>query len=443
MQEALKDMGYEVKTAFNGEDGLNIVISFQPHLVFLDLRLPGVGGGEILQEIKKIDKNVEVIMMTAYADTKTAVLAIKNGAYDYLNKPFELDHIELMVNKVFENISLKEQTFLLNEDRKRRITPIIGRHPSMLEVKRQIKVLAQHGNTTVLLRGETGTGKGRVACDLHYQSQRRDKSFIEINCGAIPENLLESELFGFEKNAFTGAQQAKKGLLELADEGTIFLDEIGELSPDMQVKILKFLEERRFKRIGGLQDIEVNVRIIAATNANLEKAIREKKFREDLYYRLNVVPINLPPLRERGEDVIVLASFFLQEFCRNMSKNIIDLADDTKEVFLQYDWPGNIRELRNVIERIIILYNDDKVEMKHLPMVMKKSFFNNLVDKKIYTKQDVIIESDFSLETLLKEIEKKYIFKALEKTGGNNTKAAELLGISRYALQRRLEKYMY
>lgn len=441
LREGLHDLGYEVKTADSGEEGLEQVISFQPQLVFLDLRLPGRGGLEVLSEIKNIDKNVEVVMMTAYADTKTAVGAIKNGAYDYLNKPFELEQIAIMVHKVLESISLKEQTFLLKEDKKRRIPPIIGEHPAMQEVMRQLKVLAQHTNTTVLLRGETGTGKGRAALDLHYLSARRDKPFVEINCGAIPENLLESELFGFEKNAFTGAHQGKKGLLELADEGTVFLDEIGELSADMQVKLLKFLEEKRFKRIGGLQEIEVDVRVIAATNADLEAAISRRAFREDLYYRLNVVPVHLPPLRERGKDIIILAHFFFQEFSRKMSKINPKLSEEVKEVFLQYRWPGNIRELRNLAERITILYSSDVVELRHLPVEMRGSYLPNLMGRDLPSLGELDIQTGLSLENMLEDLERKYIVKALEKAGGNHTRAAEMLGMSRYALQRRLEKY--
>lgn len=438
LREGLKDLGYEVETAFSGEEGLDRVVIFQPHLVFLDLRLPAMGGIQVLKEIKNIDKNIEVVMMTAYADTKTAVSAIKLGAYDYLNKPFELDQIAIMANKVLENISLRNQTFLLNEDKKRNITPIIGEHPSMLEVLRQVKILARHTDTTVLIRGETGTGKGRLALDLHYLSARRDRPFVEINCGAIPENLLESELFGFEKNAFTGAQQAKKGLLELADGGTVFLDEIGELSSDMQVKLLKFLDEKRFKRIGGLREIEVDVRVITATNSDLETAIKQRTFREDLYYRLNVVPIYLPPLRERGNDIITLAQFFFRDFSKKMGKDILDLSEEVKEVFLRYRWPGNIRELRNVAERITILYNIERVEIQHLPLEIREGFPKA---EESVPLGEVHLEPGLSLETLLEEIERKYIAKALEKAGNNITRAAEMLGMSRYALQRRLEKY--
>lgn len=438
LREGLKDLGYEAETAANGKDGLDKVILFQPHLVFLDLRLPVMGGIEVLKEIKNIDKNIEVVMMTAYADTTTAVGAIKLGAYDYLNKPFDLDQIAILANKVLENISLRNQSFLLKEDIKRRITPLIGEHPSMLEVMRQVKILAQHTDTTVLIRGETGTGKGRVALDLHHLSARKDRPFVEINCGAIPENLLESELFGFEKNAFTGAQQGKKGLLELADGGTVFLDEIGELSADMQVKLLKFLDGKRLKRIGGLQEIEVDVRVITATNSDLEQAIKKKTFREDLYYRLNVVPLHLPPLRERGNDIVILARYFFREFSKKMGKEILDLSEEVKEVLLRYRWPGNIRELRNVAERITILYNTERVEIAHLPLEIREGF---LKAEEVLPLRDVHLKPGLSLETLLEEIERRYVAKALEKAGDNITKAAEMLGMSRYALQRRLEKY--
>ncbi len=442
MQEGLKDMGYCVQTALTGEEGLSKVISFQPHLVFLDLRLPGMGGLEVLKEIKNIDSNTEVIIMTAYADIKTAVSAIKHGALDYFTKPFELEQVEVIIQKAFENISLKEQTYLLKEDKKRRITPIIGKHPSMMEVMKQIRILARHDDATVLIRGETGTGKGRVAYDLHYCSKRKDKPFVEINCGTIPANLIESELFGFERNAFTGARQSKKGLMELADEGSVFLDEIGELFPDMQVKLLRFLEERRFKRIGGLRDIEVDVRIIAATNMDLEKAIERKEFREDLYYRLNVVPINLPPLRERGKDVILLAEYYLQEYSRKMGKSMSGLSPEVEKLFLEYRWPGNIRELRNIIERVLILYNGERLELKHLPEEITEGKYTGEALRNGVPGEGGYPSGDgFSLEKILEDIEKKYIREALEKTRWNNTRAAELLGISRYSLQRRIEKY--
>ncbi len=442
LKEGLMDLGYEVDTAKDGVGGLERIDGFKPHVIFLDMRLPDISGLKLIKSIKEIDKDLEVVIMTAYGDVKTAVLAIKNGAYDYINKPFDLEEMNIILERIFDNIKLQKKIYLMEKEKLSKRHHMLGSHPCMEEVFRKIDLLSESGDVTVLIRGETGTGKELVASAIHENSYRKDAPIVRINCAAIPPQLMESELFGHEKNAFTGATSRKKGLLEITDGGTVFLDEIGELPYDMQTKLLRFLEDRKFKRVGGLEDIEVNIRIIAATNKNLEEAISLKEFREDLYYRLNVVPVELPPLRKRGEDILVLANHYLRVYNKKFNKNILGFTVEAKKKLMNYTWKGNVRELLNVIERMVILNEDTYIRCKHMPYEISGG--KNPATEDMGYSEEVepkLIPEGFSLEDLVKSLEKKYIERALHLSDKNHSKAAQLLGISRFALKRKTEKY--
>ncbi|RQD72244.1 MAG: sigma-54-dependent Fis family transcriptional regulator [Tindallia sp. MSAO_Bac2] len=441
LKEGLTDMGYKAYTAVDGQTGLEELDKRQPQVVFLDMRLPDVNGLELIQPIRERDEDIQVVMMTAYGDIRTAVSAIKKGAFDYMHKPFDLDEVQVILNRIEASLKMKKKLYILEQEASAAARqPIIGQHPSMDEVFNKIQVLAENDDVTVLIRGETGTGKELVASAIHNASKRKEAPMVSINCAAISQNLIESELFGHEKNAFTGANALKKGLLEIADGGTVFLDEIGELSPDTQTRFLRVLEERKFKRVGGLEDIEVDIRVMAATNKNLEKAMDQKEFREDLYYRLNVVPINLPPLRERGEDVLLIAQHFLSHYNQKFQKKIQGFTEEAKKSMLQYSWKGNIRELKNVMERMAILHSGVTIDAVDLPPEIQK-------DKRAVQAKGISwelerpeIPADFSLEAYLQGIEAAYLEKALKQCNNNHTQAAEILGISRFALKRRAEK---
>lgn len=441
LKEGLKDLGYKVEGALDGGNGIKKVNDFKPHVIFLDMRLGNENGLELLKTIKTIDNDVEIVIMTAYGNIETAVTAIKNGAFDYIKKPFDLEEIDIIISKAFDSLNMKKKIYLLEKEREYTGSAMIGNSSKMKEIFSKIDILSQNDNVTVLIRGETGTGKELVAEEIHNKSTRKDAPIVKINCGAIPKDLVESELFGYEKNAFTGAAARKKGLFEIADGGTVFLDELGEIPMSMQTKLLRFLEERKLKRVGGLQNIDVDIRIIAATNKNLEEAIKKKKFREDLYYRLNVIPINLPSLRDREEDILLLAEYFLSKYNKKFNKSIKGFSNNVKNRLLTYNWPGNVRELKNVLERIVILHDVQYIDTFHLPVEVQNH--NETDDNEIgsYTIKQDIFKDKFCLEDEIQRIEKKYIIMALEKTSRNYSKAAELLGISRFALKRRIEKY--
>lgn len=442
LKEGLVDLGYDVDTAKDGKGGLERVNGFKPYVVFLDMRLPDIGGLQLIESIKDIDRDLEVVIMTAYGDVKSAVSAIKKGAFDYINKPFDLEEINIIIERIFKNIKLQKKVYLMEKEKISNNHYMLGKHQSMEEIFRKIDILANSEDVTVLVRGETGTGKELVASAIHENSCRREAPIVRINCGAIPAQLMESELFGHEKNAFTGANSRKKGLLEITDGGTVFLDEIGELPYDMQTKLLRFLEERKFKRVGGLEDIEVDIRVIAATNKNLEEAIKQREFREDLYYRLNVVPIELPPLRKRGGDILILANHFLKVYNKKFNKNILGFTEEAKEKLMDYSWKGNVRELINVIERMVILNDDTYIGCQHMPYEISgcqsSTMEHNNQNPDMETSS---IPEGFSLEDHIKAIEEIYIGKALDLSEKNYSKAAKLLGISRFALKRKIEKY--
>lgn len=443
LSEGLKDLGYKVTTAGNGTKALEEVKEFKPQVVFLDMRLSNENGLDILPKIKELDNEIEIVIMTAYGDIQTAVKAVKLGAFDYINKPFDLQEIDIIIKRIIRNIELQKKIYILEKEKQAHIENIIGEHPLMKDNFNKIEILSKNDNVTVLVRGETGTGKELVASAIHKSSSRKDGNMLKINCGSIPQQLIESELFGFEKNAFTGANNRKKGLLEIADGGTVFLDEIGELPIEVQPKLLRFLEERKFKRVGGLEDIEVDIRVIAATNKDLEEAIKNKEFREDLYYRLNVVPIYIPPLRERGVDVLILANNFLQEYNMKFNKKIKGFTKKAEESLLSYKWSGNVRELKNVIERIVILGEGEYIDVDDLPIEINKDISGDVNISKVvqYKLQDEIFYPGFSLEKEVEDMEVYYVKLALKYCNNNNSKASEMLGISRFAFKRRLEKY--
>lgn len=446
LSEGLKDFGYKVNTASNGTMAIELVKELKPQVVFLDMRLSNENGLDILPKIKEIDSEIEIVIMTAYGDIQTAVKAIKIGAFDYINKPFDLQEIDIIIKRITKNLELQKKIYILEKEKQSNIENIIGEHPLMKDNFNKIDILSKNDSVTVLIRGETGTGKELVASAIHSNSSRKVATMLKINCGSIPQQLIESELFGFERNAFTGANNRKKGLLEIADGGTVFLDEIGELPLEVQPKLLRFLEERKFKRVGGLEDIEVDIRIIAATNKDLEKAIKNKEFREDLYYRLNVVPIYIPPLRERGRDILILANSFLQEYNKKFNKKIKGITKRAEDSLLSYNWRGNVRELKNVIERIVILGEGEYIDIVDLPFEINNNISVDLVvSKGVEYKKDKIDSEifypGFSLEKEVEEMEVYYFKLALKYCNNNYTKASEMLGISRFAFKRRIEKY--
>ncbi|MBO8170877.1 MAG: sigma-54-dependent Fis family transcriptional regulator [Bacillaceae bacterium] len=451
LKAGLEDQGYQVNAVANIQEAERVIKDFLPHIIFLDIRLPDGNGLDFLEQIKTTDPEIAVVIMTAYGDTKSTVRAIKSGAVDYINKPFELEEVQLLVNRTFNHINLQSEVELYRQEKKSQTVSFIGVSPATEAFVRELERVAAVKDTTVLIRGETGTGKELAARYIHQKSERKERPFMAINCGALPANLIESELFGHEKGAFTGANQMKKGLFEWADGGTLFLDEIGELAPEMQVKLLRFLEERKFKRVGGFRDIQVDVRVIAATHRNLEQMVEENTFRSDLFYRLNVVPITLPPLREREQDILLLAEHFLDEYCYQMGRQPLQLTETVKQRLLQYAWPGNIRELKNMMERIAILQRDAYVGIEDLPKELvqlekddRTSVETSPPDTMVRddgTYEIRLSEDGVSLEKMVEDLEKKYIEAALQKTRWNISQASALLGISRYALQRRIDKY--
>lgn len=437
LREGLGDLGYQVETAENIESGLALAERFAPHFVLLDNRLGEHQGMDYIEAIKKLDDDIQIVMMTAYGSVSQAVEAVKRGAYDYILKPFDIDAIDLMISRSMDQLKTKRNLGLISTQK----YSLIGESPAMHNIRKLIEVVSHSDQVDVLIHGETGTGKEVVANLIHHNSSRSELAMVKINCGAIPDNLLESELFGYERGAFTGAAKTKKGLLELASGGTVFLDEIGELPLAMQSKLLTFLEDRRFKRIGGLHDIEVNVRVIAATNRDLKQAIRRKEFREDLFYRLNVMQITIPPLRERPEDILPLCGYFLERFNRKFGKSISGIDPQFAKELTAYSWKGNVRELRNVLERCSLFCEGD---------ILKRAAFleeNPLHDS---SKSDLVLNSakgipdvskgGINLPKELERIERDCIEKALEISNNNYSKAAELLGISRFTLRRKLEQ---
>jgi two-component system, NtrC family, response regulator AtoC len=399
-------------------------------LVLLDYRLPDGDGMTVLKSIKERDPDTLVILLTAYTGVEVAVEAMKQGAFHYLNKPFNLDEIAVLVEKALETTRLRREVRALRASQAQpyHFDRIVGESPAIVSVKALLRKVSASPASTVLLTGDSGTGKDLAAKVLHYNSARASKPFMNITCSALPEALLESELFGHERGAFTGADRQKRGLFETADGGTVFLDEIGEMVPGLQAKLLRFLEERTFKRVGGLVDIHVDVRVIAATNRNLQEEVRHGKFREDLFYRLNVLPIALPPLRERSEDVPSLVSFYVDVYSTEFKRRIGRVTPEALEKLTRYLWPGNIRELRNAVERAMLLAEGDTLTADDFSMAAAGAPLSERVE---------LPASGINLD----ELERSLLVQALERTNWNQTKAAGLLGLNRDQIRYRIEKF--
>ena len=426
IQLQLQSAGFDVEEAGTAEEGQRL--AEKADLILTDLRLPGMDGLELIHRIRRLNEQTPIVVMTAFGTVENAVEAMKAGAMDFLPKPFSMDHLMAVVYKALEMRALRDENRELREELGRKYTfdNIIGRSAPMQEIFAKIERVAPT-QATVLLAGESGTGKDLIARAIHHHSPRRDRPFVKINCTTIPENLMESELFGYEKGAFTGATSSKPGKFEQADTGTVFLDEIGDVPPGVQVKLLRVLQEREFERLGSNQTRQIDVRVIAATNADLRAALENGEFREDLYYRLNVVPINMPPLRERKGDVPALAEHFVSKYAPELDASVTAISDEALQVLKEYHWPGNVRELENVIERSLVLSSSQRLEASDIKL-----------DRVAVS--ETAVDDFLPQGTTLQEHEQNLIRKALDIANGNKSQAARLLGLTRNALRYRLSQ---
>jgi DNA-binding NtrC family response regulator len=422
LQDRLESLDYRVLTASSGKEGLDLLEKQSPQIALLDIEMPDMSGLEVLKEMRARAMDVTVVMITAYGTIERAVEAMKEGAYDFIPKPFDPEHIALIVKKALERERLRREVEILSEEVGERYHLVVGRSATMNQAVETAKKAAA-SKTTILLLGESGTGKEIFARAIHNWGAEKTKPFVAINCVGLSKELLESELFGHEKGAFTGAHELKKGKMELAHGGTIFLDEIGDISPELQTKFLRFLQEREFERVGGTRPIHVDVRIVAATNRDLDAAVKDGRFREDLYYRLNVIPINLPPLRERKEDVAELALFFMQRFAAETKKSFTEITKEAGDRLVAYDWPGNVRELANVIERAVVLGQGPKITPQDLP-------------PRIVAAEPRVRSGSISYRDDVTAYRREIIQKALLQTRGNRTAAAKALGLEKNYLSR-------
>lgn len=432
----LEQEGYRVTVADSGTEALNKFKTDNFDMVISDLRLPGMDGIALLRKIKAYNPDCVFIIITAYATTETTVQAMKEGAYDYLTKPLNVDQIRINVSKALLSKQLKEENIRLKKEVKNRyqFENIIGKSAAMQKIFQIIERVAQL-DSTLLVTGESGTGKEMVAKAVHYLGSRQQKQFVTVNCGALPENLLESELFGHQKGSFTGAVSNKIGLLEIADGGTFFLDEVGETTPAIQVKLLRFLQEKTFKRVGGIKDITVDTRFISATNADLAKAVEENRFREDLYYRLNVIQIKIPPLRERTDDIPLLVNHFVKKYSDKLLITQKSVDIEAMELLVNFHWPGNVRQLENVIEQTVALETSEVITADSLPVFLKDSKIKQTM------KAPSIPDDGVNLQLILDDIEKQFLLEAMKKTKGVKKEAAQLLDISFRSLRYRLQKF--
>ena len=436
LRQQLEKHDYQVSEAENGEQARKKWRSESYDLVLLDIKLPDANGLDLLRELNEQDPDLPVIMMTAYSSVESVVEAMKRGAFDYITKPFNLDEVIMTVGKALEVTELRREVRAIKQSFESRFgfDKVIGKSDKMMKVVETARMVAESEAETVLIVGESGTGKNVLAQAIHYNSQRAGRPFMEVTCTALPEHLLESELFGHERGAFTDARSMKAGLCELAHKGTLFLDEIGDMPLATQAKLLGFCESRTFRRVGGVKLISVNLRVIAATNQEMENLIREKRFREDLYYRLNVIEIEIPPLRERPEDIALLAHHFVDQLNRKFKKKVRGLDSAAIEAMTNYPWPGNVRELRNVVERAMILTRKEYLDLEDIilkPKASQREAVHAAGAGIILPSQGVAID----------DVERELVRQALEKTKGNQTKAAKLLRISRDQLRYRMKQY--
>jgi two-component system response regulator AtoC len=429
LKESLESEGHKVYTEEDGEKSLSLVKKVIPDLVILDLKMPGMNGLDLLREIKLHDPNILVILLTGHGSVDSAVSAMKAGAFDYLEKPFKMEHIKVVVDKALSTQSLMREVLRLRE--KTNVTGdanIIAVSKEMKKIFEHVKIIAQSPSSTVLIQGESGTGKELIANYIHMMSARNKYRFMEVNCAALTENLLEAELFGYEKGSFTGASTTgKAGLFEATQRGTMFLDEIGEMSLPLQAKLLRVLQEKKFKRVGGVDDINVDVRIVATTNRDLEEEVKKGNFRKDLYYRLKVFPVYLCALRERKDDIIPLAKHYIHEFSKEFKKEVNGLTPEIEAVLKNYEWPGNVRELKNVIERAVLLSNNSTLSAEHL-----------LLGSETEIKD---IEQDEEVDQSISTIEKQHITEILKATSWRMTKASKILRINRTTLYNKIKHY--
>jgi len=443
LEKTLTQEGYDAVTAKTGAEAIEKARQVMPDLVLLDLKLPDMDGLEVLRKIKEIFPEIGVIMITAFGDIETAVTAMKHGAFDFVSKPINLDQLLLVIKKGLESERLNREVLQL----KRQMDPdvgfdyIMGDSAAMKRVYDVVRQVAQSDTTSVLIEGESGVGKEMIARLIHRYSARAEKPFMDINCASLPEQLLESELFGYEKGAFTDAKGQKQGLLELANRGTLFLDEIGEMSLTIQVKLLRVLERMEFRRLGGTQDIHVSVRFISATNRELQKEVDEGRFRADLYYRLKVVPLYIPAVRDRKEDLLKFVNFFVNSFNTKFNKNFESISDEAREQLLNYSWPGNIRELKNVIERIVLLESGPVVRPEMLPFNASRREESTLGRRIDSILSQALPEDGIDFDTVVAELEKELILKASDQSGWNQSKTARLLNMKRDKLRYRMKNF--
>jgi DNA-binding NtrC family response regulator len=451
LRQKCEEWGYQVIEAEAGEPGLKLAQRESPDLVLLDVRMPDLTGLEVLDQLKKNGDARAVIMITADPQLDDVKAALKLGAYDFVGKPLDFDELHVAIKNALETTSLRSEVQTLRGEVRRRAGyhNVVSVSPKMIELMNFVRKVAASEATTILIQGESGTGKDLIAKAIHYESSRQDKPFVAINCSAIPETLMEAELFGHEKGAFTDAKQMKKGLFEAADGGSLFLDEIGELSPLLQAKLLRVLEDQVIRRVGGIRDMQVDVRVIAASNRDLEKAVRESQFRQDLYYRLAIIAIFIPPLRDRKEDILPLVDFFIERYNRKFKRSIRGLADETRSLLLSHNWPGNVRELKNTIERGMILEDEPFLRPAYLPFSVGESGGRTLFERTSPADGGEALANGRSLPRLyipeggtsLEEVERAMVELAMRQASGNQTNAAKLLDISRDALRYKLKKF--
>lgn len=436
LKDILTEEGYEVTAVNDGREGIEAFLADRFDVIITDLRMPHVDGLEFLKYIKEANRDNIVIMITGHGTVNSAVTAMKMGAFDFITKPVKDDLVKLSVSRAFNFARLRLENASLKEHLKERqdFDKIIGYSDCMKKVFDIIDKVSS-SDSTVLITGESGTGKELVARAIHFKSDRRNQPMISVNCGAIPEDLLESELFGHEKGAFTGAIRNRMGRFELAQGGTLFLDEIGDMSPALQVKVLRVIQEKQFERIGGVKTINADVRMIAATNQNLELAVSEKKFREDLFYRINVIPINLPALRERGSDIVILANHFLMTFNKLKRKNVKHISQEAIDQLLHYQWPGNVRELQNLIEMLVVMKEEGEIRLDDLPAKIRNMTRGNLQQPTLSFSEEGIDFNDY-----ISRVEKDLLLKALKQSGGVKNRAARLLNLNRTTLVEKLKR---